>query len=315
MISASLAVASSAVGAPPVARVLAVQGDVTAQTAPKEPRPARTYGGLFADDVLQVPRHASIDVVFRKSGVRAKIASSGDDRSFRIQAAGVTPPDGVALVEPPAKLKAAVVASVGDLPSIAPGGVSILRGPAPKEASARIRPVDKGGVLSVTPAFEWPPASGAKHYEVELLDQYNKPITKQVVTDARLAAPADKPLKPGRRYKWTVTAVNGDNRTNVCRAEFVVINPAIAKEVDALAETDDAALWALAACSYEKLGLIDQAVNTYEKLREAQPDDPVFPAALSDLYERLGDSQRAAAARDEAEKLGFDFQTQPASAK
>ncbi len=303
------------VGAPPVARVLAVRGDVSAQTAQKTPRPARTYGALFVDDVLKVPANATIDVVFRQRGVRAKVGPDDVDRSFHVGSGGLAPPDGVVMIEPPEKLKGAVVASVGDLPSIAPGGVSILRGPAPKQAIARIRPIDNGGVLTVTPVFEWPAAKDAEHYEFELLDQYNKPITKQTVAESRFAAPADNPLKPGRRYRWTVTAVNGDDRTPVCRAEFVVVNPKFGEDVAALAGADDAALWALAACSYEKLGLVDQAVEAYEKLRRAQPDDPVFPAALSDLYERLGDSSRAAAARDEAEKRGFVFKQQPGSSK
>jgi tetratricopeptide (TPR) repeat protein len=87
-----------------------------------------------------------------------------------------------------------------------------------------------------------------------------------------------------------------------------VLDPEDAADIDVLAQSDDPALLALAATGYEELGLLPKAIKIYEKLHKEQPRDPVFPAALSDLYERAGMRDRAAKARDAAVKLGFEFE-------
>lgn len=306
---------ASVQGAPPVARILGVRGDVKVQTAQDKPRPARTYGALFAKDTLELPSGTTIDVVFRKSGRRATVKETPADRKFQVEDARLAPTEGVVIVEPPAQLASAIAMSVGDLPSIAPGGVSILRGPAPQAAAPRIRPIDNGAVLTGAPAFHWPPVDQANEYEVELLDQYNARQWLTTTAEPKLATPPGKPLTPGRRYVWTVTAIDGDKRTPVSRGSFEVLAPEDVEDVTALAKTDDAALWALAACSYEQLGLVDESIQLYEKLHKSQPADPVFPAALSDLYERAGDRELAARARQNAEKLGFEFQKPKPPAK
>ena len=289
-----------------VARILELKGSVVIKNATGKPRPAVVFGTVFEGDTLAVTEGAVAVLVFRQDGhaERLKVA-----RSFTASAQGCGPKGDVETVMTNARRQMLVAKGLQRLPELGlMDAISIPRSGPSQIVPPRISPIHGATLLTQTPVFTWPAAEQAAEYSVVVfngnLRHWSASAAKSELT---YAGPV---LKPSRTYRWEVVAKSSGKVQTIGQGEFTIATAdqiSEAQEIKELAVGEDVMGLALAALSYERLGLFAEALSVYERLAKLAPETSPFHAALADLYEKAGRQDDSVQARARAEKLGFEF--------
>jgi len=297
----------------PVARVLQVEGKAEAHSAadqatPTKPRPLAVYGSLYASDTIRLEANATVVIGFRGSGELQKIVAGKTPRTVTITKRAVQPSEGVKRIVVD-KIQPRVVGhSISQLPEIKPNGATVTRGPPADPPYPTITPIADSAVLDAKPQFSWPAVKDAQSYSVSVYQGRVRLWTAKT-GDTSLRYAAAKPLEQGEEYRWRVMANTAEGATEACHAMFSVAFADEASGPGEMVASEQPALVALAAASYEQLNLLSQAIAAYEWLAAQTPDAAPIHAALSELYERAGRGGQARKARQTAIDLGFKYES------
>ncbi len=300
-------VAWSAGDSKPVARILELKGTVVIKTAEGKTRPAAVYGTVFEGESLTVKQGAQAVLVFRQDGhsERLKVATT-----VTAKATGCEPKGSVEVIATDPRRQTLVAKGLQRLPELAlAGAVSVPRSGPSEKIPPRISPINGATLLTQSPVLSWLEVTDAAEYEVVV---YNGSLRHWSTSVKNPELSYKGPvLKPSRTYRWEIVAKSSGQVQPVGKGEFTIATAeqiAEALEIKELAIGEDVVGLALAALSYERLGLFAEALAVYERLAKLAPDTSPFHAALADLYEKAGRQDDSAQARARAEKLGFEFQ-------
>ncbi len=300
-------VAWSADASKPVARILELKGSVAIKTPEGKTRPAAVYGTVFENELLTVDNAAQVVLVFRHDGHSERLQVP---TTFTAGSTGCEPQSDVKKIVSEARRQMLVAKGLKRLPELAlAGAVSVPRSGPTEKLPLRISPIQGATLLTQRPVLRWPAVENALEYEVVV---YNGKLRHWSSTASKAEVNYEGPaLKPSRTYRWEVVAKMTGEVRRVGNGEFTIATGdqlAEAQEIKEVATGEDVAGLALAALSYERLGMFEEALAVYERLAKLAPDTSPFHAALADLYEKAGRREDSAQARTRAEKLGFEFQ-------
>ena len=291
----------------PVARVLHVEGEAEVHSQASKPRPLAVYGSLYAGDRIHLQPKASVVVGFRRTGELRRVVADKQEHAVTITKTNVEPGKNVTTVAAKKVPSRVVAKSITELPELKPNGATVTRGPPRDPPYPTIVPISDSAVLEGAPVFTWPASKGAATYTISVHHGPDQLWTTQTKKTS-LTYAANRPLEQGGAYRWRVVAKTAEGSVEVCHASFRVAYADEAEGLAELAASEEPALLALAAAAYEQAGLLSQAISTYERLVEATPESAPAHAALSDLYQRAGQSEQAAESRQKAIDLGFEFE-------
>jgi hypothetical protein len=304
----------------PVALVAVVRGEVKRERGKKVT--AADYGDLvLAGDRFTVGMDDVVVLVFLADGHRERLKAGS---SATAGEKGCTPAEAVEVVEgsrPPTKEQlrllyehARAVQAVGGRAAVGvlrgPAAVGVLRGSS-EAPLLPVRPLWGSRVLTDHPTLNWQPVMGADSYQVVLLEgpegRDERTLWKVVTKQTTLPYPEEeKVLEMGLRYRWRVSARQGEQEKVVLEGRFFTARKEVREELARLrplVASDDPADWLVAALAYEAAGVYDRALALYEKLAEKAPKAANYQLALAAYYERAGQRDQAAAARKKAEEL------------
>jgi hypothetical protein len=291
-------------GPSPAAMVLSTEGAVDLRPADgATKRRATAMDLLYPDDRLVVPPDGGATLVLLSDGARERLKPGA---RATVAASGCTPP-GVA--DRLAPLNAGAAEALKGLRPLAPSqraAVATARGP----RQPAMLPTQGTHILSVRPTFRWDPVPGAVAYRVSLFGDAARPEWIARAEEPRLPYPSqEKPLIPGRSYRWGVTGLTASNAEipdPVISGRFTVAPPEVAAWLTDLTPPEtcrDAGELLVAALAYESEGLADDALAFFERLSQVAPEEPTFHAARAAYYQRAGRSSDAEAARKKVAEL------------
>ncbi|MGQ9630069.1 MAG: hypothetical protein ACUVXI_07090 [bacterium] len=173
---------------------------------------------------------------------------------------------------------------------------------------ALIRPAHTK-IITKNPTFVWECfAEGAK-FNIRLFErgkqiwEWRGLATKEVTLPFWPFAPW---LEGGKTYEWEIEAVRGEESAMSPRVPFTILSDDEAESVRGLASTmsgDDVASYIVLGSFYEDKELYLEAEAVYLRAIEGNPDSAVLHSALSDLYSKLGLSDKAFEEFKKAEEL------------
>lgn len=289
----------------PVAFIFKVQGDVTILAANGTARKAAMFGGIYDAEKLSVVGDGAVSLRFAGDGHRETVSKAGE---WQLASTGLQPQANVQVVastnergKPLGELMRALPEPQGGNGRL--GGVTVARSGA--EVGPSVSPMDGEVVLGGAPMLTWRPRPGVARYRV-FLNSNGKKIWSGTVTETSAPIPAEQ-LQPGTRYDWQVVDGRPGGGT-IVKATFTLAFPSQQAQARLLQEVAEEGVEsrAFAALTAESHRFYSLALGLYQKLAE-DTKDPVFYAALAELYGRAGRVEAAAAARSQAEAQGFPF--------
>ena len=296
--------ASPALGARPVARVLEVKGKVTIERSKDSVRPAQVYGTVYAGEKLIVAEKSYAVLGFREDGHLERLKPGG---TVTVAASGCEPKTAVEPVAVPKPLKPATDGAVRQLRPVTQGGVTIVRaGGDEKPLPPRVSPIVGSTVISRRPTFAWPPVTKAARYQV-IVYSGGERVWSGTTEKTQLAYGAPAKLRASFAYHWEVLAtLEDDNVKRFCEGEFTVATQQqrdVAADLEKLAADPQVPYLTLAAAWYHENGLIAEALALDQRLAKLLPESVPVQAALADLYTRAGRGEDAERARREYKRL------------
>ncbi|MFM9961393.1 MAG: hypothetical protein ACKV2Q_09215 [Planctomycetaceae bacterium] len=290
----------------PIGRLLEVTGEVRVLDESGTPRPAEVFGSVYANETLELAEKASVVVSFRSE----RLERISKVKKAILKESGVEPKEAATSLPIKAKSQKLVGDSLAALDK-GVGGVTVTRSAGAAEALPAVSPI-VGCTVRDTPTFIWPAQDQAKSYSLIL----KGPKLKKGQWKANTAAPpvkydGDVELEDDKEYRWEVfVTLNGGQVESLCNGSFHTADAdtrEAATDLVELADDTEPALVALAAIRLEELELFAEAIRQYERLIKLAPRRPEFHAALSELYDKAGQSKKAADSREAAKKLGYAF--------
>lgn len=293
----------------PAAYIFQVQGPVQIVDAAGKSRKAATFGCVYPEEKLTLPAEASISLRLCVDGHREQVATAG---SWTVHAEGLSPRDQVTVLPATAEQARPLGAMMKSLPQPKEvggrlGGVTVAR--SGETDGPRVSPLDREIVLSTTPSLRWIARPGVARYRV-YLNSEGKKLWSVTTAETQAIVPAGL-LKPGTRCEWQVLDARPGTSGPIAKASFTVAYPSQQDQADLLKSlaSIDPESKAFAALTSEAQQFYTQAIELYSELIK-ESRDPVYYAALAELYQKSGREQEAAEARKKAEASGFEF-TQP----
>jgi hypothetical protein len=295
---------------PPASVALVLQGTrVELQRGKKRASPLRPNALLRPGDRLKAATDGTAVLVFLADGHRERLRPG---QEATVGEKGCRPEKAVELLPVPA-LAPANLEALRDLCRSARAGIGVPRGN-PPEAPPHVRPLHGAAVATTRPELSWPAEDKAEGYRLEMLSgaegrEQRRPW--QATTKApHLAYPEkEKPLDTGKRYRWRVRPLHGEEAGEpIVQSQFQVLTEEEIQdlaEVKRLVDSKAPEDWLEAAALYEAHGIHDEVLRLYERLARARPEEPAFQRALANYYARAGRPDLARAARERANKLGW----------
>lgn len=300
----ALLAAGPAWGAKPVARILAVQGNVAIERSADSVRPAQVFGTVYEGERLVVADAGHVVLAFRASG-RLERLKPGAKAVAGVD--GCTPREAVEPPEVPQAQGPAVSGAVRELKPLTHAGVIIVRsgGDSPS-LPPRVSPVVGATILSPRPLFNWPAVKDARAYELAV-SSGGRTLWSERTEQTELRYGASAKLRSGFAYQWRVEAVSADGSSRPAwEGEFAVASDAQcerAAEMTALASGDDPAMIALAVAWLEENGLAAEALAACERLAGLKAEAAPVQGYLHELYFRAGRGEDADRAREAFQRL------------
>lgn len=300
--AAMLVLATPALAAKPVARILDVQGKVTIERSKDSVRPAQVFGTVYEGEKLLVAEKSGAVLAFRGDGHLERLKPGS---TATAAAAGCRPATAVEQVAVAQGEQDAVGGAIRELKPVTQGGVTIVRSPGrnggPPPLPPRTSPIVGATIASQRPTFSWPSVQNAASYEVEVSSGGERLWTGKT-EKTTLEYGAKTLLQAGFAYRWQVLATMADGSAKqACEGEFTVgADPQRdrAAEMARLAAGDEPARVALAAAWLEENGFAEEALAAHERLARLMPEAAPVQAVLFDLYARAGRPEDAAKARE-----------------
>jgi hypothetical protein len=295
--------AAAAAAAQPVARVLEVQGKATAKDDAGKQRPLSALDTVYLGDRLVLAANCHVVLAFRSDGHLERLKLPGE---VAVGKQGCEPKTSVEVVQVPQRHAKTVDGTIRQLQPSGPGGVTIVRSPAPPgrksetpEMSRQITPIAGATVLTARPKFCWLAVPKAARYDVRLYAD-GKEVWSATTKQTQIEYARKAPLKAGIGYDWSVAAgfENGTSTQPVGGMFTVATEEQIAQvaQLQQLAAESETAYVALAAVWFEEHDFMEQAIAAYERLVALQPDSAAYHLALYRLYqqaERRADAEKA----------------------
>jgi hypothetical protein len=302
-------------GAEPLARILAVKGEVTIQSDGNS-RPAEVFGGLFEKETLAFSPRSSLVLGWSSTRELQRLSVAGNQTvETAVTPGGVDPIGSIRITKIQRDLPPDLFEG---LPSISPGAVTVVRSgddPPPPQ----IVPLKDSTVAARRPKFSWPAVDDAVGYEFRIYRGRSNDQTWMGKSSLPSLSELPHSLEPGKRYEWKVAAIMADESTQpavdredgrfsvATREETAQFDNLAKLQTEVEASDEDLAVLTLIALQYEDKNFKADATRVYEILAKRSADTAAFHAALYALYQSGGRVDEARAARAAAEQLGFEF--------
>jgi hypothetical protein len=272
-----------------VGQLLNVAGRVEVQRG-KQPAVAGTLlFQLDKGDVLTLRAGGSAQVVLFKDGARFALSEGS---SARVAADGLEPLGGPKPQSMAGLSSTFVHRMNAPTRQVSPRILGVLVRETGNETLGPRRPSPNGAVRAKPVVLHWAGPVEGEVLRLVISDGEKAVHRAELPPSAREFPVPDTLLKPGEFYVWSVTAVHGGDTGPKCRALVRVLLPEERSEIERLekesaearaAAPDDPAPLLLLAQVYERLGMYDEALTTYESARRLRPDD----TGVRDAVKRL----------------------------
>lgn len=270
----------SAAAASAAAMIARAKGDITVES-PSGAREAVRFERLAEGDVIRTGRGAEAMLVFR-TGARVRLGEASrarvdGDRAIRI--------DGTL----------EILSSVPPVPLVAPvagAGTTITAVRIRAGGLTLVSPVEDATTLAGSTVLEVAPAA-TDAYEVEIEGPDAAVVHRVRTREPRVVVP-DGPLRPGRAYRWRVTArlatgfsLSGEGRFHTLATDAADAREKLRQSLPA----DDADALALLAEVDRTLGLLEEALAGFRAARAAGAADPIVAARITEIERLRGGSR------------------------
>jgi hypothetical protein len=303
----------------PVAKVVAVKGDVKLERAVLKDKdkllPLEEFEVVYRDDKLLLGEGAQVTLILREDHRRCRIEKAGEytmgkDKMGKDR---VTPVEGV-VIEAKATRSRLSEKDYARILEISRPGVVVARSAA--NLPLPITPVTESTLTTDRPTFSWPACADAQLYRVQVWedieDQPRRPLWTKETTETTAIYDGDPlPSRLGTTYRWAVAAQDKNQLpTEFVNTTFRVANPddrEFGARLSQAAQGEDVVEVALSATALSEKGMVFEAIAAYEHLIELVPDSIRFRLELTQLYRQAGQAEQAEKQVKECEELGYRF--------